>query len=145
MIVNALAGKALPIYGDGKQRRDWLYVTDHCNAICKVLSEGALGEVYNVGGWNEKQNIEIVQTICELLDELAPKNNGISYLKQIKYVSDRPGHDRRYAVDAQKIQSELGWRPKETFESGIRKTVEWYLNNEDWYQRVQDGSYKAVS
>ncbi|MEY4695530.1 MAG: dTDP-glucose 4,6-dehydratase, partial [Pseudomonadota bacterium] len=126
MIVNALAGKALPVYGDGMQIRDWLYVKDHCSAIRRVLEAGRLGETYNVGGWNEKPNIEIVQTICRLLDGLRPKADGSSYASQITYVTDRPGHDRRYAIDARKLEAELGWKPAETFESGIRKTVEWY-------------------
>lgn len=127
MIVNALAGKPLPIYGDGQQIRDWLYVKDHCSAIRRVLQAGRVGEVYNIGGWNEKTNIEIVQTICVLLDELRPRVDGKSYLEQITHVADRPGHDRRYAIDASKIERELGWKPAETFETGIRKTVQWYL------------------
>ena len=141
MIVNALAGKPLPVYGDGQQIRDWLYVKDHCSAIREVLSRGRVGEVYNVGGWNEKPNIEIVNTICTLLDELRPKASG-SYADQITYVQDRPGHDRRYAIDASKIERELGWRPAETFETGIRKTVAWYLANADWTANVQNGSYR---
>ena len=140
MIVNALAGKPLPVYGDGQQIRDWLYVKDHCAAIRTVLATGRVGEVYNVGGWNEKPNIEIVSTICALLDELRPLASG-SYSEQITYVTDRPGHDRRYAIDASKIERELGWRPAETFDTGIRKTVAWYLANEDWATRVQNGSY----
>ncbi|MDB5846155.1 MAG: dTDP-glucose 4,6-dehydratase, partial [Polaromonas sp.] len=127
MIVNALAGKALPVYGDGMQVRDWLYVKDHCSAIRRVLEAGRPGEVYNVGGWNEKPNIEIVSTVCALLDEMRPRQDASSYSAQIGYVKDRPGHDRRYAIDAGKIERELGWKPAETFESGIRKTVEWYL------------------
>ena len=142
MIVNALAGKALPVYGDGMQVRDWLYVKDHCSAIRRVLEAGRLGETYNVGGWNEKPNIEIVQTVCALLDELRPKADGTSYATQITYVTDRPGHDRRYAIDARKIERELGWKPAETFETGIRKTVEWYLANPDWVAHVQSGSYR---
>jgi dTDP-glucose 4,6-dehydratase len=142
MIVNALAGKALPVYGDGLQVRDWLYVKDHCGAIRRVLEGGRLGETYNVGGWNEKPNIEIVQTVCALLDELRPKADGTSYATQITYVTDRPGHDRRYAIDARKIERELGWKPAETFETGIRKTVEWYLANPDWVAHVQSGSYR---
>ena len=142
MIVNALAGKALPIYGDGQQVRDWLYVKDHCSAIRRVLQAGALGQTYNVGGWNEKPNIEIEHTVCALLDELRPTADGTSYRTQITYVTDRPGHDRRYAIDARKIERELGWRPDETFESGIRKTVQWYLDHADWVQAVQSGAYR---
>ena len=142
MIVNALAGKPLPVYGDGMQVRDWLYVKDHCSAIRRVLEAGRLGEVYNVGGWNEKPNIEIVNTVCALLDELLPKADGSSYNAQISYVKDRPGHDRRYAIDASKIERELGWRPAETFESGIRKTVQWYLANPEWVAHVQSGAYR---
>ena len=142
MIVNALAGKPLPVYGDGMQIRDWLYVKDHCSAIRRVLEAGRLGEVYNVGGWNEKPNIEIVQTICKLLDEMRPKADGGTYASQITYVTDRPGHDRRYAIDARKLEAELGWKPAETFETGIRKTVEWYLANPEWVGNVQSGAYK---
>ncbi len=142
MIVNALAGKPLPVYGDGMQVRDWLYVRDHCSAIRTVLAGGRAGEVYNVGGWNEKPNLEIVNTICALLDEMRPKPDGKSYRDQIAYVTDRPGHDRRYAIDASKIQKELGWKPAETFESGIRKTVQWYLSNQDWVSNVQSGAYR---
>jgi dTDP-glucose 4,6-dehydratase len=142
MIVNALAGKPLPVYGDGMQVRDWLYVKDHCSAIRRVLEAGRLGETYNVGGWNEKPNIEIVNTVCALLDELRPRTDGKSYRKQISYVSDRPGHDRRYAIDASKIERELGWKPAETFETGIRKTVEWYLANPEWVGNVQSGAYR---
>jgi dTDP-glucose 4,6-dehydratase len=142
MIVNALAGKPLPVYGDGLQVRDWLYVKDHCSAIRRVLEAGRLGETYNVGGRNEKPNIEIVHTVCVLLDELRPKADGGSYKAQITYVPDRPGHDRRYAIDARKIERELGWRPAETFETGIRKTVQWYLDHPDWVAHVQSGSYK---
>ena len=141
MIVNALAGKPLPVYGDGQQIRDWLYVTDHCSAIRAVLAGGRLGETYNIGGWNEKANIDIVRTICALLDDLRPDPAG-SYARLITYVKDRPGHDRRYAIDARKIERELGWRPAETFETGIRKTVEWYLTNADWVARVQSGAYR---
>ena len=141
VIVNALAGKPLPVYGDGLQIRDWLYVKDHCSAIRRVLQTGQLGEVYNIGGWNEKPNIEIVKTVCNLLDELSPKADGQSYLTQITYVTDRPGHDRRYAIDASKIERELGWRPEETFDTGIRKTVAWYLANPDWVAHVQSGAY----
>ena len=142
MIVNALAGKNLPVYGDGMQIRDWLYVKDHCSAIRRVLEAGRLGETYNVGGWNEKPNIEIVNTVCKLLDELRPKADGTSYATQITYVTDRPGHDRRYAIDARKLEAELGWKPAETFETGIRKTVEWYLANPEWVANVQSGAYK---
>ena len=142
MIVNALAGKGLPVYGDGMQVRDWLYVKDHCSAIRRVLEAGRLGETYNVGGWNEKPNIDIVNTVCALLDELRPKADGKSYRKQITYVTDRPGHDRRYAIDARKLEAELGWKPAETFDTGIRKTVEWYLANGDWVQNVQSGGYR---
>ena len=142
MIVNALAGKNLPVYGDGMQIRDWLYVKDHCSAIRRVLEAGRLGETYNVGGWNEKPNIEIVNTVCKLLDELRPKTDGTSYATQITYVTDRPGHDRRYAIDARKLERELGWKPAETFETGIRKTVQWYLNNPEWVEHVQSGAYR---
>ena len=142
MIVNALAGKLLPVYGDGQQIRDWLYVTDHCSAIRRVLESGQLGETYNVGGWNEKANLEIVRTVCALLDELRPRADGKPYKEQITYVTDRPGHDRRYAIDASKIERELGWRPSETFESGIRKTVQWYLDHPDWVANVQSGAYR---
>jgi len=142
MIVNALAGKPLPVYGDGMQIRDWLYVKDHCGAIRRVLEVGKPGEIYNIGGWNEKPNIEIVNTVCKLLDELRPKADGTSYASQITYVADRPGHDRRYAIDAHKIERELGWRPAETFETGIRKTVQWYLDNPEWVVRVQSGAYR---
>jgi dTDP-glucose 4,6-dehydratase len=141
MIVNALAGKPLPVYGDGQQVRDWLYVTDHCSAIRAVLAKGRLGETYNIGGWNEKANIDIVKTICQLLDELRPDPAG-SYARLITFVKDRPGHDRRYAIDARKIERELGWRPAETFDTGIRKTVNWYLQNQSWVSRVQSGAYR---
>ncbi|MDP1740208.1 dTDP-glucose 4,6-dehydratase [Polaromonas sp.] len=142
MIVNALAGKPLPVYGDGMQVRDWLYVRDHCSAIRRVLEAGKAGEVYNVGGWNEKPNIDIVNIVCDLLDELQPRPDGKRYREQITYIKDRPGHDRRYAIDARKIQHELGWKPAETFETGIRKTVVWYLANPQWVQHVQSGAYK---
>jgi len=142
MIVNALAGKPLPVYGDGMQVRDWLYVKDHCSAIRRVLESGQLGETYNVGGWNEKPNIEIVKTVCALLDELRPRADGVSYTAQITYVKDRPGHDRRYAIDARKLEKELGWKPAETFETGIRKTVAWYLENTEWVAHVQSGAYR---
>lgn len=142
IIVNALAGKALPIYGDGMQIRDWLYVKDHCSAIRCVLGAGRVGETYNVGGWNEKSNIEIVHTVCALLDKLRPKADGSSYRDQIIFVKDRPGHDRRYAIDAGKIHRELGWKPSETFETGILKTVRWYLDHEDWVKNLQSGAYR---
>ena len=142
MIVNALAGKPLPVYGDGQQIRDWLYVKDHCSAIRRVLEKGRVGEVYNVGGWNEKANLDIVNTVCALLDELSPRPDGKHYRQQITFVTDRPGHDRRYAIDARKIEQELGWKPAETFETGIRKTVQWYLDNRDWVKNVQSGAYR---
>ena len=144
MILNALDGKPLPVYGDGKQIRDWLYVEDHARALYQVVTQGKIGETYNIGGFNEKQNIQVVRTICELLEELAPnKPQGIAhYADLITHVTDRAGHDVRYAIDASKIQRELGWTPQETFESGIRKTVQWYLDNQAWWQRVLDGSYK---
>ncbi len=142
MIVNALAGKSLPVYGDGQQIRDWLYVKDHCSAIRRVLEAGKLGEVYNIGGWNEKANIDIVNTVCSLLDERSARADGNSYREQITYVTDRPGHDRRYAIDASKIERELGWKPAETFETGIRKTVQWYLENQSWVANVQSGAYR---
>jgi dTDP-glucose 4,6-dehydratase len=137
MIVNALAGKPLPLYGDGKQVRDWLYVKDHCSAIRRVLDAGKLGETYNVGGWNEMQNIEIARTLCDLLDELRPRTDGKSYREQITHITDRLGHDRRYAIDASKIERELDWRPAETFATGIRKTVNWYLDNQAWVTALQ--------
>jgi dTDP-glucose 4,6-dehydratase len=142
VIINALAGKPLPIYGDGQQIRDWLYVKDHCSAIRCVLEAGKLGETYNVGGWNEKPNLDVVRTICSILDGLRPKSDGTSYASQITYVKDRPGHDRRYAIDASKLERELGWKPAETFESGIRKTVQWYLDNQEWTEGVLSGSYR---
>ena len=144
MILNALDGKPLPVYGDGKQIRDWLYVEDHARALYLVVTQGKIGETYNIGGFNEKQNMQVVRIICELLEELAPnKPQGIAhYADLITHVTDRAGHDVRYAIDASKIQRELGWTPQETFESGIRKTVQWYLDNKDWWQRVLDGSYK---
>jgi dTDP-glucose 4,6-dehydratase len=142
MIVNALAGKPLPVYGDGLQVRDWLYVGDHCSAIRRVLEAGRVGETYNVGGWNEQPNIAIVKTICSLLDELRPRAEGQSYAVQITHVKDRPGHDRRYAIDARKIEAELGWRPIETFDSGIRKTVQWFLDHAEWVAEVQSGAYR---
>ncbi len=142
MIVNALAGKPLPVYGDGLQIRDWLYVRDHCSAIRRVLEAGRVGETYNVGGWNEMPNLDIVHTVCALLDQLAPRADGQPYKGQITYVTDRPGHDRRYAIDARKIEQELGWKPAETFETGIRKTVQWYLDNQAWVANVQSGGYR---
>lgn len=142
MIVNALAGKPLPVYGDGQQVRDWLYVKDHCSAIRRALEAGRIGETYNVGGWNEKANLSIVHIVCDLLDELSPRADGQSYRAQITHVTDRPGHDRRYAIDARKIERDLGWKPAETFETGIRKTVEWYLANPDWVKNVQSGAYR---
>lgn len=142
MIVNALAGKPLPVYGDGQQVRDWLYVTDHCAAIRRVLADGRLGETYNIGGWNEKPNLDIVHAVCGLIDELRPRADGQPYREQITYVTDRPGHDRRYAIDAGKIECELGWRPAETFTTGIRKTVQWYLDHQHWVGNVQSGSYR---
>lgn len=142
IIHNALAGKALPIYGDGQQIRDWLYVTDHCSAIRRVLEAGRLGETYNIGGWNEKPNLEVVHTLCAILDELKPRADGKPYKDQITHVTDRPGHDRRYAIDATKIEKELGWKPAETFETGIRKTVQWYLDHQGWVQNVTSGAYQ---
>lgn len=142
VILNALNSKPLPIYGDGQQIRDWLYVGDHCSAIREVLAKGKLGETYNIGGWNEKANIDVVKTICAILDELKPRADGKSYVEQITYVKDRPGHDRRYAIDASKVERELGWRPQETFDTGIRKTVRWYLDNPEWVEGVVSGSYR---
>jgi dTDP-glucose 4,6-dehydratase len=141
MITNALSGKPLPVYGDGQNVRDWLYVGDHCSAIREVLARGCLGETYNVGGWNEMTNLDVVHTICDLLDQLKPKANG-SYRELINFVKDRPGHDRRYAIDARKLERELGWKPAETFESGLRKTVQWYLDNQAWVQDVISGEYR---
>ncbi|MGO4478335.1 dTDP-glucose 4,6-dehydratase [Massilia sp. 2TAF26] len=143
VIHNALAGKNLPIYGDGRQIRDWLFVRDHCSAIRRVLEAGKVGEVYNVGGWNEKANIEVVNAICDILDQLSPKAEGDSYRSQITFVKDRPGHDRRYAIDARKLERELGWKPNETFESGLRKTVEWYLTHKEWVENVTSGAYRT--
>ncbi|QWD64304.1 dTDP-glucose 4,6-dehydratase [Polynucleobacter sp. MWH-UH2A] len=142
VILNALNNKPLPIYGDGQQIRDWLYVGDHCAAIREVLANGRLGETYNIGGWNEKANIDVVKTICNILDELKPRVDKKSFAEQITFVKDRPGHDRRYAIDASKIEKELGWRPAETFDTGIRKTVQWYLNNSEWVEGVTTGSYR---
>lgn len=142
VIHNALAGKPLPIYGDGSQVRDWLYVSDHCSAIRTVLANGKVGETYNVGGWNEKRNIEVVKTLCALLDELSPRADGQSYASQITFVRDRPGHDQRYAIDARKLERELGWKPQETFDTGIRKTVQWYLANQAWVANITSGQYR---
>ncbi len=142
IIMNALAGKPLPIYGDGMQVRDWLYVRDHCSAIRRVLEAGKVGEVYNVGGWNEKPNIEVVNTLCALLDDAKPRADGQSYRSQITYVTDRAGHDRRYAIDASKLANELGWKPQETFETGIAKTVRWFLDNQAWVANVTSGEYR---
>ena len=143
VILNALEGKSLPIYGKGDQIRDWLYVEDHARALYKVVTEGVVGETYNIGGHNEKQNIEVVKTICKILDELRPQANAEPYESLITFVKDRPGHDLRYAIDATKIGNELGWKPEETFETGIRKTVEWYLNNSEWVNRVKSGEYQS--
>lgn len=143
MILNALSGKALPIYGKGDNIRDWLYVDDHARALCLVLEKGELGETYNIGGHNEKTNLEVVHTLCDILDELRPDSPHCPHKNLITYVTDRPGHDKRYAIDASKIQRELGWTPEETFDTGLRKTVEWYLNNETWWQHVLDGSYQG--
>ena len=142
VIHHALAGKPLPIYGDGQQVRDWLYVGDHCSAIRAVLAGGRLGETYNIGGWNEKANLEVVHTLCKLLDDMQPRSDGQSNATQITFVTDRPGHDRRYAIDARKIEQELGWRPTETFETGLAKTVRWYLDNAQWVQDVTSGAYR---
>ena len=142
VILNAINGKPLPIYGDGQQVRDWLYVGDHCSAIRAVLAKGTLGETYNIGGWNEKANIDVVKTICQILDELKPRADKKSYAEQITFVKDRPGHDRRYAIDASKIERELGWRPAETFDTGIKKTIQWYLDNPIWIEGVVSGSYR---
>ena len=141
VIHNALCGKTLPIYGNGQQIRDWLYVKDHCAAIRKVLEAGTPGETYNVGGWNEKTNLEVVHTLCNILDELQPKADGQSYKQQITFVTDRPGHDQRYAIDARKLEKELGWKPQETFETGLRKTVRWYLDHLEWVQNITSGAY----
>ena len=141
-ILNALNARPLPIYGDGQQIRDWLYVKDHCSAIRRVLEAGKLGETYNVGGWNEKANLDVVNTLCAILDELKPRSDGQSYKTQITFVQDRPGHDRRYAIDARKLEKELGWKPQETFETGIRKTVQWVLDNQEWVNHVTSGEYR---
>ena len=142
VIHNALAGKELPIYGDGQQIRDWLYVKDHCSAIRRVLESGKLGETYNVGGWNEKANLEVVHTLCDILDQEQPRSDGLSYREQLTFVKDRLGHDRRYAIDASKLERELGWKPTETFETGIRKTVRWYLDNQEWVNNITSGNYR---
>jgi dTDP-glucose 4,6-dehydratase len=142
VIHNALSGRPLPIYGDGRQVRDWLYVEDHCRAIIRVLQAGRVGETYNIGGWNEMTNLDVVETICAILDEIRPRPDGNAYAKQIVFVRDRPGHDRRYAIDARKIERELGWRPQESFDTGIRKTVKWYLANQEWVDGVTSGSYR---
>lgn len=142
VIHNALAGKPLPIYGDGQQIRDWLYVKDHCSAIRRVLADGQLGETYNVGGWNEKANLDVVHALCALLDELSPRADGLPYKNQITFVKDRPGHDQRYAIDASRLERELGWKPAETFDSGVRKTVQWYLANQDWVANITSGAYR---
>ena len=142
IIVNALPGKSFPVYGHGQQLRDWLYVKDHCSAIRRVLEAGRPGEAYNIGGWNEKPNLDIVHTVCALLDEFRPRADGKPYREQVSYVTDRPGHDRRYAIDARKIERELGWKPAETFDTGIRKTILWYLENQDWVRHVQSGAYR---
>jgi dTDP-glucose 4,6-dehydratase len=142
VILNGLAGKPLPIYGDGQQTRDWLYVKDHCSAICRVLEAGKLGETYNIGGWSEKSNLDVVNAICSTMDRLRPKVDGTSYATQITYVKDRPGHDRRYAIDATKLERELGWKPVENFETGIQKSVQWYLDNQEWTEGVLSDSYR---
>jgi dTDP-glucose 4,6-dehydratase len=143
MIHNALAGKPLSVYGDGKQIRDWLYVEDHCNAILKVLEKGEVGQVYNIGGHNEKTNLEVVHALCQILDEMVPESPHRPHKNLIQYVTDRPGHDRRYAIDASKIQNQIGWKPQESFETGLRKTVRWYLDNESWTNRVMSGAYRG--
>ncbi|QRY80150.1 dTDP-glucose 4,6-dehydratase [Pseudomonas sp. PDNC002] len=142
VIRNALAGEPLPIYGDGQQIRDWLYVKDHCSAIRRVLEAGHVGETYNVGGWNEKANLDVVHRICDTLDQESPREDGRSYREQITFVKDRPGHDRRYAIDATRLERELGWKPAETFETGIAKTVRWYLDNQGWVENVASGAYR---
>ena len=142
MIINCLHGKPLPVYGQGENVRDWLYVRDHCEAIHTVLTSGTVGETYNIGGNNEIRNIDVVTTICDLLNEISPSENGSSYADLITYVKDRPGHDFRYAIDAGKIQNDLGWSPKESFETGIRKTIHWYLDNQDWWRAIQDNTYR---
>jgi dTDP-glucose 4,6-dehydratase len=142
IILNALSGKSLPIYGDGQQIRDWLYVKDHCSAICRVLNFGKVGETYNIGGGNEKTNLDVVNIVCDILDNLLPKSDGSKYASQISYVKDRPGHDRRYAIDANKLMHELDWRPLESFTSGIQKTVSWYLSNQEWTKSIISGAYR---
>ena len=142
VILNALTGKALPIYGDGRQIRDWLYVKDHCSAIRRILEAGNVGQTYNIGGWNERSNLDVVQTVCSILDKLSPRSDGESYYSQVAFVQDRPGHDRRYAIDAHKLELELGWKPRETFETGIYKTVQWYLENQEWVRNVLSGDYR---
>lgn len=142
MILNALSGKSLPVYGDGRNVRDWLYVTDHCSALRRVLEAGKPGRTYNIGGCNEKTNLEVVQTLCAILDQTSPRSGGGSYWEQVQFVKDRPGHDRRYAIDASRIEKELGWSPAETFETGIRKTVDWYLTHSEWVREVTSGSYR---
>jgi dTDP-glucose 4,6-dehydratase len=142
IIINALTNKPLPVYGDGQQIRDWLYVKDHCDAIRRVLEAGTPGETYNIGGWNEKTNIDIIHTVCSLLDTLSPHVDGKHYNEQITFVTDRPGHDRRYAINSNKIKRDLGWKPAETFETGIHKTVQWYLNNQSWVKNIQSGAYR---
>ncbi|MBT6938530.1 MAG: NAD-dependent epimerase/dehydratase family protein, partial [Candidatus Marinimicrobia bacterium] len=141
MLANCVDEKPLPVYGEGLNVRDWLFVEDHCDAIYSVLQKGTIGETYNIGGHNEIKNIDIVNTICSILDELKPRSNGASYTELITYVTDRPGHDFRYAIDASKINNNLGWSPTETFETGIRKTIQWYLDNEQWWRNIQDGTY----
>ena len=143
MIQKALDGEALPIYGDGKQIRDWLFVEDHCRAILRVLDNGEIGQVYNIGGHNEKTNLEVVHSLCQILDEMVPDSAYRPHKNLIQYVTDRPGHDRRYAIDASKIQSQLGWKPQESFETGLQKTVRWYLDNKDWTNRVMSGDYRG--
>jgi dTDP-glucose 4,6-dehydratase len=142
VIHNALQGRPLPLYGDGQQVRDWLYVKDHCSALRRVLEGGEPGQTYNIGGWNERTNLDVVTMLCDVLDELRPRVDGMPYRDQIAFVKDRPGHDRRYAIDARKIEKDLGWRPAETFQSGIRKTVTWYLDNPDWVHDVTSGGYR---
>jgi len=142
MITHALTGKTLPVYGDGKNVRDWLYVLDHCRAIRLVLESGRVGETYNIGGRNERNNLEVVHAICAALDELQPRADSVSYATQIQFVKDRPGHDRRYAIDATKLETELGWRAEETFESGLKKTIRWYLDHQDWVSGVTSGQYR---
>jgi dTDP-glucose 4,6-dehydratase len=142
MIHRAITGGELPVYGDGQNIRDWLYVTDHCSAICTVLEKGTVGDTYNIGGWNEKTNLDVIHTICNILDELRPKKDGQSYKSQIAFVKDRPGHDRRYAINANKIWNELAWKPSETFETGIANTVRWYLDHPEWVDHITSGDYR---